>query len=174
MTDYHFRRAEAHDFGAIAAVNARVFLGDKNDPESAKEWMECLLRAYPLYQYYVVEKEGKIVGYAGWQMHGGFRRPEPVVELDQLGIDPDHQGNGLGPRLTEYSMREFAAWMRQKNDRIESHITFVVWAYALNFNAIGVYAKTFTDGVCGMRLQFGARAENMLRVRLPIVMPVRQ
>lgn len=71
-------------------------------------------------------------------------------------------------------MQELLEWAKEHNDRIESHLTFVVWAYALNFNAVSVYAKYFTDGVSGLRSQFGARAENMLRVRIPIVRPVRE
>ena len=173
MSEYVFRAATEFDIEGIARINSQVFLGDKDKPESAREWIECLWRARPLYQYYVVACESEVVGYAGWQMHGGFRRPEPVVELDQLGIDPTHQSNGLGTKLTEYAMREIMRVLRAKNDRIESHVTFVVWDYALNFNAISVYAKSFNDGVAGMRVQFGNRAENMLRVRLPIVMPVR-
>lgn len=173
MSEHVFRRATEADLPAIAAINAQVFLGDRDKPESARQWMECLWRAYPLYQYFVVEVGAEVVGYSGWQMHGGFRRAEPVIELDQLGINPSQQGTGLAPKLTEFAMRELIVWMRSHNDRIESHIAFIVWAYALNFNAISVYAKSFTDGVCGMRVQFGQRAENMLRVRVPIIMPVR-
>lgn len=167
------RRAEERDLDAIAAINSSVFLGDRDRLAGAREWVACWHRAFPLYQYFVIESEETVVGYAGWQLHGGFHRAEPVIELDQIGIHPDHQSKGLAPQLTQHCMRELAAWLKTKNDRIESHITFVVWAYALNFNAINVYAKNFTDGVCGMRLQFGMRAENMLRIRVPIVMPVR-
>lgn len=174
MSNIILRRAEERDLPAIARINSAVFLGDRDRLAGATEWIACLWRAFPLYQYFVVESEGTLAGYAGWQMHGGFHRAEPVIELDQIGIDSNHQGVGLAPKLTEYSMREMSAWLRQKNDRIESHITFVVWAYALNFNALNVYAKDFTDGVCGMRTQFGQRAENMLRVRLPVVMPIRK
>lgn len=173
MTDIVLRRATESDLDAIASINASVFLGDRDRLEGAREWVRCWWNAFPLYQYFVVELKGQMAGYAGWQMHGGFRRAEPVIELDQIGIHPRHQGRQLAPQLTRYCMRELADWLTQKNDRIESHITFAVWVYALNFNAISVYAKDFTDGVCGMRTQFGSRAENMLRIRMPIVMPVR-
>jgi len=167
------RRAQERDLETIARINAQVFLGDRDRLEGAHEWVRCWWQAFPLYQYFVVESADKVLGYAGWQMHGGFHRAEPVVELDQIGIAREHQGNGLAPQLTGYSMRELAKWIKGKNDRIESHLTFIVWAYALNFNALNVYAKDFTDGVCGMRIQFGSRAENMLRIRMPIVMPIR-
>jgi len=174
MNGVILRRAQERDLESIARINAEVFLGDRDRPESAREWVECLWRAFPLYQYLVVESGGELAGYAGWQLHGGFHRAEPVIELDQIGIDSKFQGQRLAPQLTHYSMLELADWLKKKNDRIESHITFVVWVYALNFNAISVYAKDFTDGVCGMCTQFGNRAQVMLRVRLPVVMPVRE
>ncbi len=174
MSDVVLRRAEERDIPAIARINSTVFLGDRDRAEGALEWIGSIFKSYPVYQYFVAELGGEVVGYAGWQMHGGFHRAEPVVELDQIGIDPTHQGKQLAPQLTRFGMRELADWLKKKNDRIESHISFIVWAYALNFNAISVYAKDFTDGVCGMRTQFGQRAEVMLRVRIPIVMPIRK
>jgi len=173
MGEVNIRRATELDVPHIARINAGVFLGDRGDLEGSAEWVSCWLKAFPLYQYFVIEYNNVFAGYAGWQLHGGFHRAEPVIELDQLGIDPSHQGRQLAPQLTKHSMREISQWIKEKNTRIESHITFVVWAYALNFNALSVYAKDFTDGVCGMRTQFGSRAENMLRIRMPIVMPVR-
>jgi|SRR3989344_2872135 len=173
MSEVVLRRAEERDLSSIARINSRVFLGDRDREEGAQDWVASMARAYPVYHYFVSEIDGIIAGYAGWQMHGGFHRAEPVIELDQIGIDPLHQGKQLAPQLTRFGMRELSDWLKKKNDRIESHISFIVWAYALNFNAISVYAKDFTDGVCGMRTQFGNRAEVMLRVRLPVVMPVR-
>ncbi len=168
------RRCEEVDLPKIALINSSVFLGDRGQVESAHEWIKCWYKAFPLYQYFVIEVDDELSGYAGWQVHGGFRRPEPVIELDQIGIDRKYQGHKLGPHLMRECIRELAEWMQQKNDRIESHITFVVWGYTFNFNAISVYAKQFGDGVCGLRTQFGNRAESMLRLRMPIILPVRE
>lgn len=173
MDNPTFRPAVESDLAAIAAINTAVFLGDRDRLGSALEWASCWFKAYPLYQYFVIEVEGKLAGYAGWQVHGGFSRAEPVIELDQIGIDPAYQGLGLAPQLLQFCERELKAWMQKKNSRIESHISFVVWGYALNFNAMNVYAQDFGDGICGMRTQFGNRTENMFRKRVPIVMPVR-
>ncbi len=167
------RRAVEQDLAAIAAINTNVFLGDRDRLESAIEWVQCWWRAFPLYQYFVIEVDGKLAGYAGWQVHGGFNRAEPVVELDQLGIDRAHQSQGLGTTLMQSCIRELSDWMQKKNSRIESHVTFTVWGYTFNFNAMNVYAKQFGDGVCGFRIQFGSRGESMLRLRMPIVRPVR-
>lgn len=167
------RRAEETDLPQIAEINSMVFLGDRDHPESAKEWVSCWYQAFPLYQYFIIETDGVSAGYAGWQIHGGFHRAEPVVELDQIGISPKYQGKHLAPQLIRGCMRELCGWAKEKNDRIESHVSFVAWGYSLNFNAISAYAKEFTDGMCGFRTQFGNRAESMFRVRIPIVRPVR-
>ncbi|MEJ0054055.1 MAG: GNAT family N-acetyltransferase [bacterium] len=167
------RRAEEKDLPRIAAINAGVFLGDRDLPDGALQWATCWFKSFPLYQYFVIEIDGEVAGYAGWQTHGGFHRAEPAVELEQIGIDPRFQGQKLGPKLTEASLREVIAWTQETNTRIESHVTLVVWAYTLNFNAMGIYAKTFTDGVQGFRVKYGNRGESMLRVRIPIVRKVR-
>lgn len=167
------RRATEEDLPHIAGINAEVFLGDRDRPESAQTWATRWFSAFPLYQYFVAEIDGRVVGYAGWQAHGGFHRAEPVFELDQLGISKSGQGKGIGPDLIRTSMRTLVDWTKETNDRIESHVAFVVWVDALNFNAISVYARIFTDGICGFRLQFGNRAENMLRCRYPVFRPVR-
>ena len=168
------RRASEADLQAIASINMTVFLGDRDAASSALEWVTCWFHAFPLYQYFIVEFDGAVAGYAGWQIHGGFHRAEPVIELDQLGVGRAYQGRGLAPYLMRECMRELVEWTQEKNDRIESQVTFIVWGYTFNFNAMSIYAKQFGDGICGFRTQFGNRAESMLRLRMPIVRPVRQ
>lgn len=173
MSERLIRRAREDDLPHIARINAEVFLGDRDHPESARQWAACWLRAFPLYQYFVAEMDGSVVGYAGWQAHGGFHRAEPVFELDQIGFPKSEQGKGIGPDLLRTSMRMLVDWTKETNDRVESHVTFVVWAYAFNFNAITAYAREFGEGVQGSRTQFGNRAELMLRCRFPVIRPVR-
>ncbi len=167
------RRAEEDDLKTIAAINSTVFIGDRDKEESAGEWVKCWYKAFPLYQYFVILVDDVVAGYAGWQVHGGFRRAEPAIELDQIGIDPAFQKKGLAPLLMRKCIHELTTWIQNKNDRIESHVTFVVWVYTFNFNAMNVYAQQFGDGVLGFRTQFGNRAESMLRLRMPIIRPVR-
>ncbi len=173
MTERIIRRAQENDLPHIARINAEVFLGDRDHPESAKGWSDCWFRAFPLYQYFVAEEDEVVVGYAGWQAHGGFHRAEPVIELDQIGICKSAQGKGIGQELMRSNMRALVDWTKESNDRIESHVSFVVWVYAFNFNAINAYAQVFGEGIQGSRTQFGNRAEVMLRSRFPVIRPVR-
>ncbi|GEM_PF-2091263 len=162
------------DLPEIARINAKVFLGDRDNVASAMEWIKCWFAAFPLYQYFVIKVDGVVAGYIGWQIHGGFLRPEPVVELEQIGIDPQFQGQKLGPKLTEESMCAVVAWIQKRNNRIESHVSVIVWGYASNFHAMKIYHERFTEGARGFRIQFGNRAENMLRMSIPLVRPIRE
>ena len=168
------RRVEDKDIPAMAAINASVFSGDRDNPESAERWLRCFFNAFPLYQYFVIEIDGTIAGYIGWQFHGGFLRSSPVIELEQLGISKNYQGHGLGPELTDESIKEVVRWCRKNNNRIESHIYLIVWGYTHNFNAMKVYFEKFTDGVMGMRRQHGDRTESMLRLKIPALIPIRK
>lgn len=59
------RRATQEDVAHIGAINSSVFLGDRDKEEGALSWVQCWFNAFPLYQYFVVEEAGVIVGYAG-------------------------------------------------------------------------------------------------------------
>src|SRR3989344_9559104 len=161
------RRALRTDINAIATINAEVFLGHRGDSKTAKRWALCFFRTWPAYQIYVIEVHGIIAGYIGWQCHGGFLRPEPVVELEQLGISPKFQGRRFGPLLTDESFKAVLASIIKLNKRIESHVTVIVWGYTLNLSAMKVYADWFTDGPAGFRVQYGNRPETMFRKRVP-------
>ncbi|MBI3572067.1 GNAT family N-acetyltransferase [Candidatus Kaiserbacteria bacterium] len=173
MSQHIIRRARADDIASMARINAEVFLGDRDHLPGATAWVTSFHNAFPVYQYFVIEQAGVLAGYAGWQTHGGFHRSEPAIELDQIGIDPVHQGKGLASELIGANMKELATWMQTINDRIESHIGFVVWVNKHNKNATRVYTKMFGDMVCGRRTQFGDREEIMFRTRVPIIRPVR-
>jgi GNAT superfamily N-acetyltransferase len=167
------RPATTGDLDVIAAINASVFLGDRDNAASARRWVDCWRNAYPLYQYFVACDGDTVVGYAGWQLHGGFLRAEPAVELDQLGVVPEAQGKGVGPQLIEEGIDLLMAFIQKTNNRIESRVTFVVWVYEHNANARKVYERFFTDGECGKRMQFGDRPEIAYRLRRPLILPVR-
>ena len=147
----------------MAEINAVAFSGNQGSREAALQWVQCWFKAFPLYQYFVIEVEGKVAGYVGWQVHGGFLRSQPVIELEQVAIAETFQGQGFGPKLCEESMQLVVEWMCSKNEHAQESVVVVVWAYTINDNALSVYARQFRDGVMGMRVQYEERAENMLR-----------
>lgn len=164
------KRAERSDLPQIAMINAQAFAGNGGDLRTALRWVECWFRAFPLYQYFIVVVEGRIVGYIGWQIHGGFLRSDPVMELEQVAFLQEYQGKGLGPKLIAESLEMMKAWVCSEGSRDAQDVNLIVWAYDDNRNALTAYEKTlFTDGTRGMRLQYVNRgAELMLRGRIPL------
>ena len=175
-TNVIVRPAVIGDLPRIAELNAQIFLGNRGDLESAIQWVTCLFRSHPRGQYYVAEesdgKSTRIVGYIYWEIHGGFLRAEPAVELEQLAIHPACQGRGLALELIDKSADKLMGWILEINNRIESGVTFFVWAYANNFNAMKVYSKWFGEPT-GFRIQYGERAENMWRRKITMVREAR-
>ena len=172
MTNFRIREARKADLQEIARINAKVFLGQRKDKESAIQWVSALFAARPVYRYFVAEENDKILGYAAWQWHGGFNRAEPVIELEQLGVDPAHQGQGIGPALVKHGFAFWTKAVQDQSGQVESHVTFTVWCYTLNLNAMKIYSELFGK-IEGMRTQYANRAETMFRTQQPIVRPVR-
>lgn len=69
----------------------------------SNEWLECNLNAFPRYLIYVADVENEVVGYIIWVQKSGFR-PEAVLELEQLAVMPNYQGNGIGRKLIVESL----------------------------------------------------------------------
>ena len=161
------------DLQQIAEINKQVFTGSATYA-SAYTWIHTLWKTEPVYQYFVIvntHEPEKVLGYAGFQIHGGFDRIEPVVELDQIGIATFAQGSGLGTFLILECICRIAPWLAKTNSSCAGFVTFVVWGYADNKPAMRLYAKLFTEGVCGKRTQFGDREEYMYRLRVPVPVP---
>lgn len=171
MSEIVVRRAEEGDLVVIAKINSESFTGNRANEGAALEWVSALFRAYPAYHYFVATRENEVVGYIGWQVHGGLLRPEPVIELEQLAIVAEAQGQGVGSALTRESTEAIASWMRENNPRLEGDIRAIVWAYADNPAALAVYGHDFRDGTLGLRVQYDGKAENMLRMSIPGMPP---
>lgn len=170
-TRYTIRRASPVDLCFIAKIHTEVFTGSNGNIQSALSWARSQWKSAPTYQYYVIAEkkcEHLVLGYAGWQMHGGFDRIEPVVELDQIGIAPEAQGKGLGEILIRFCADKIASWLGSISSRCLGHVSIVVWGYADNAPALALYKKIFTEGTCGERTQFENRKELMLRWRVPV------
>ncbi len=171
LDSYIIRKAEQmSDLHQMAEINRKVFAGSGNIANGL-EWIYNLWKSGPIYQYYVIKSEhdqGTVLGYSGWQVHGGFDRIEPTIELDQIGIATFAQGKGLGEKLIRSCITQIAPWIATRSSRCGGYVSFIVWGYCDNAPAMRLYGKIFTEGVCGIRTQFENREEFMHRLRVPI------
>ncbi|MDA0150679.1 GNAT family N-acetyltransferase [Vibrio sp. LaRot3] len=87
------------DLPSAALVHKSAFVRQNY----SNEWLECNFNAFPRYLIYVADIENEIVGYIIWAQKSGFR-PEAVLELEQLAVMPNYQGNGIGRKLIVESL----------------------------------------------------------------------
>lgn len=67
------------------------------------EWLECTLKAFPRMLSYVAIINGMVAGYIIWSQKSGFR-PEAIMELEQLAVQPTLQSQGIGKALIKQSL----------------------------------------------------------------------
>jgi ribosomal protein S18 acetylase RimI-like enzyme len=93
------RKMTDADINSVAEIHRQTFPRQG----SSEKWIECNFRAYPRMQYFVAEDDSGIVGFIHWTQKSGFRR-EVVLELEQIGVLPQRQAQGIGRRLIEQSI----------------------------------------------------------------------
>ncbi|WP_208596475.1 GNAT family N-acetyltransferase [Vreelandella zhanjiangensis] len=93
------RQMEATDLDEAAKVHSLAF------PRQAHsyEWLKCNFSASPRFLCFVAEVSGNVIGYIMWMQKSGFRS-EAVLELEQLAVLPNRQGQGVGKQLIESSL----------------------------------------------------------------------
>ena len=124
---------EENDRAAVAKVHEAAF------PRQSRsgEWIACNFAAFPRMQYFVAEINGKIVGFILWIHKAGFR-PQAVLELEQIGVGPDHQGRGIGERLIRESWSVVCEHVRESGATVKS----VLVTTRTDNAAQRLYAKT--------------------------------
>ena len=93
------RFMESTDLEDTAQVHKLAFPRQKH----SFEWLQCNLNAAPRILTFVAVLNDQIVGYITWGQKSGFR-PEAVVELEQLAVEPSFQGQGIGRKLIKESV----------------------------------------------------------------------
>ena len=93
------RIMEKSDFDMVAKVHSNAF----QRQQRSREWLSCSFEAYPRIICFVLEQGNQIQGYILWAQKSGFR-PEAVIELEQVAIDPSQQNKGLGQHLISHSL----------------------------------------------------------------------
>jgi len=147
MSKIIVRPATMDDLPAIVSVAMACFPQDNRTRELTEAWHRGGLSAFPKVQYFVAERDGHIVGYASWSFIGGFHAG--VVELEQLGVHDDHQGQGIGTALIQQSLPLVQAWLQQNVGR--------------TLHAIKVDTATSNEAQRLYRKTLGAEVEAVLK-----------
>ncbi len=116
----------------------------------AKEWIECTYRAFPMSQCFVADLEGKPIGFIIWTEKGGFQK-EALLDLEQGGVDPKHQGKGVCTALILESLPLIAKKIAERGAKIKNIIvnTRADNDYALRIckNTLGAEPTAVISGV---------------------------
>lgn len=143
------RKATQHDLPLIANMNRQGFSGNK--PEGmAEKWVSSHFAQGDQYHYFVFEQDAKAVGYISWEVRGGFARGVPVIELDQLGVDENYRGQGIGTMLMSETFEMMKAWIKQQQPGAKE-MRVMVWCLKGNDKALAIYEKLCNDGIKGER-----------------------
>lgn len=108
------RKMKENDIDAVALVHSRAF---PRQTES-RSWIECNFKAYPRMQFFVIEIEKQILGFIHWTQKSGFRS-EVVLELEQMAVEPNFQGRGLGKSLICESLPLVQKQLAKRNATIK-------------------------------------------------------
>jgi ribosomal protein S18 acetylase RimI-like enzyme len=98
----NIRLATEHDIDSISQIYMNCFPDERNH----QLWIMSSFNSFPRGVYYVIEQQGNIAGYILWCVKNGFR-DATIVELEQVAVDPEYSGAGLGRRLITNSFELF-------------------------------------------------------------------
>ncbi|MBI3114821.1 MAG: GNAT family N-acetyltransferase [Candidatus Harrisonbacteria bacterium] len=109
------RLATPDDLPGVAALAQVCFPQDNGTAELTELWHRSGMAAYPKTQYFVAVREGCIIGYCSWSFIGGFH--SGVIELEQLGVHPDHRNQGVATVMMKEGLTAVRAFLREKTGR---------------------------------------------------------
>lgn len=93
------REMSKEDLEAAAWVHQSAFVRQKD----SLDWISSNFNAKPKTLSYVALVDARCVGYVIWSQKAGFRT-DAVVELEQIGVTPSHQGRGIGEALIKTTL----------------------------------------------------------------------
>ena len=107
------RKATESDIDRIGRIYLACFPNERNHAL----WIKASFSSFPRAVYYVIEQKNVIAGYILWSVKNGFRAAT-IAELEQVAVDPQHSGGGLGRRLIEESFTLFKTHVRETGHRV--------------------------------------------------------
>lgn len=93
---------------AVADIHREAFPNDGDTYIQSKQWIYSKFFGWPVNRYYVSTNNDEIIGYILWTEMGGFRK-NCVLELEQLAVAADWQGQGVGTQLIDESLTQIAS-----------------------------------------------------------------
>lgn len=110
------RPIKQEDLPAVSLIHQKVFLRQM----LSDKWIECNFNAFPRFLIYVAQIEESIIAYIIWNQKSGFR-PEVVLELEQIAVLNEYQGQGVGKAIIEKSLPMLKMQLA-KHDSVLKHI----------------------------------------------------
>jgi ribosomal protein S18 acetylase RimI-like enzyme len=117
MVFIKIKRAVKKDLNEISKIGSENFSGLK-DIKKAKKWVGCNFFAFPRMQYFIAKKNGQIAGYILWMEKGGFRK-ESILELEQIAVKKNFQGQGIGTNLIKGSLSEIKKYLKKRKSELK-------------------------------------------------------
>jgi predicted N-acetyltransferase YhbS len=99
MSTIHIRLMKADDYNAVLRIDEKVF--NVSRPEYYQMRFEKLVRSKDYVPASLVaEVDGIVVGFIMGELYiGEYGISQEKATLDTIGVDPDHQGKGVGDQL---------------------------------------------------------------------------
>ena len=104
------------DIEAVANIHSQQFPRQ----HSSAKWVSCNFSASPRIMLFVARDEkDQVVGYIQWSQKSGFRK-ESVIELEQIAVDKNYQGIGIGTKLINESLKLIKDYLEDTDSTLKA------------------------------------------------------
>lgn len=108
------REMQQADLEAAAEVHRLAFTRQ----QYSLAWLESNLNAKPKTFCYVAFMQASCIGYIIWSQKAGFRA-NSVIELEQIAVSPNYQGNGIGKRLITETLPHIVSKLKDQGSDLQ-------------------------------------------------------